>query len=128
MDAMGKAAAVALIAALCAAVVKRETREIGLVLSLTAGAVIVSLVLAQVSGLVTFLESLADAAGLAPAVFAPVLKTVGISILTRISSELCRDAGEGGLAAFVEMAGAALALLVTAPLLQAVLDTLSGLL
>ena len=128
MDAMGKAAAVALIAALCAAVVKRETREIGLVLSLTAGAVIVSLVLAQVSGLGTFLESLADAAGLAPAVFAPVLKTVGISILTRISSELCRDAGEWGLAAFVEMAGAALALLVTAPLLQAVLDTLSGLL
>ena len=97
-------------------------------LSLTAGAVIVSLVLAQVSGLGTFLESLADAAGLAPAVFAPVLKTVGISILTRISSELCRDAGEGGLAAFVEMAGAVLALLVTAPLLQAVLDTLSGLL
>ena len=94
MDAMGKAAAVALIAALCAAVVKRETREIGLVLSLTAGAVIVSLVLAQVSGLGTFLESLADAAGLAPAVFAPVLKTVGIAILTRISSELCRDAGD----------------------------------
>ena len=57
-----------------------------------------------------------------------MLKTVGISILTRISSELCRDAGDGGLAAFVEMAGAALALLVTAPLLQAVLDTLSGLL
>ncbi len=125
---MGKAAAVAVIAALCAVVVKRETREIGLVLSLAAGAVILTLVLQAASGLGALLERLAGAAGLAPPVLAPVLKTVGISILTRISGELCRDAGEGGLAAFVEVAGAAMALLVTAPLLQAVLDTLSGLL
>ena len=125
---MGKAAAVAVIAALCAVVVKRETREIGLVLSLAAGAVILTLVLQAASGLGALLERLAGVAGLAPPVLAPVLKTVGISISNRISGELCRDAGGGGLAAFVEVAGAAMALLVTAPLLQAVLDTLSGLL
>ena len=56
------------------------------------------------------------------------LKTVGIAILTHISAEVCRDAKESGIAAFVETAGAAVALCVALPLLRAVLDTVTGLL
>ena len=69
-----------------------------------------------------------EAAGLSPAVLAPVLKTVGIAILTHISAAVCRDAKESGIAAFVETAGAAVALCVALPLLRAVLDTVTGLL
>ena len=72
--------------------------------------------------------ALGEAAGLSPAVLAPVLKTVGIAILTHISAEVCRDAKESGIAAFVETAGAAVALCVALPLLRAVLDTVTGLL
>ena len=73
-------------------------------------------------------KQLGEAAGLSPAVLAPVLKTVGIAILTHISAEVCRDAKESGIAAFVETAGAAVALCVALPLLRAVLDTVTGLL
>ncbi|MFR3922676.1 MAG: SpoIIIAC/SpoIIIAD family protein [Dysosmobacter welbionis] len=55
------------------------------------------------------MDELGEAAGLSPAVLAPVLKTVGIAILTHISAEVCRDAKESGIAAFVETAGAAVA-------------------
>ena len=48
--------------------------------------------------------------------------------LTHISAEVCRDAKESGIAAFVETAGAAVALCVALPLLRAVLDTVTGLL
>ena len=41
---------------------------------------------------------------------------------------LCRDAGEGSLAAFVEVAGAAAAVLVALPLLKMVLQLVMGLL
>ena len=58
---------------------------------------------------------------------APVLKTVGISILARVTAELCRDAGESGIAAFVETAAAGLALCAAVPLLRAVLTSLDGL-
>ena len=74
------------------------------------------------------MDELGEAAGLSPAVLAPVLKTVGIAILTHISAEVCRDAKESGIAAFVETAGAAVALCVALPLLRAVLDTVTGLL
>lgn len=125
---MEQVAVVAIAAVLCAGVVKPRAKEIALAVSLCAGAVILTGVLQAAGEVQALFTALADAAGLAPAVLAPVLKTVGISILTRITAALCRDAGEGGVASFVEVAGAALALTVTAPLLQAVLDTLSALL
>ena len=53
---------------------------------------------------------------------------MGIAILTRIAAELCRDAGEGGIAAAAETAGAAAAVLTALPLLRAVLSTITGLL
>ena len=67
-------------------------------------------------------------AGLSPAVLAPVVKTSGIAILTRLAAELCRDAGESGIAAFVETAGAACALCAAVPLLETVLTMVTGLL
>ncbi|NCE64299.1 stage III sporulation protein AD [Pseudoflavonifractor sp. 524-17] len=122
-----KVAALGITAALCAVVVKKQARELGLVLALAAGALILGGALRSVEQVRSFLDTLADMAQISPAVLAPVLKTVGISIITRITAELCRDAGEGGIAAFVETAGAALALCVSVPLLQAVLSTLNSL-
>lgn len=123
-----KITAVAVAAAVCAVVVKKNAREVGLLLSLTAGALLLSMVLGAVESVRALMDELGKAAGLSPAVLTPVIKTVGIAILTRIAAEVCRDAGESGIAAFVETAGAALALAVALPLLRAVLDTIMGLL
>ena len=120
MEDILKIAAAAVAAAVCAVVVKQRAQEVGLVLSLAAGALVESVR--------ALMDELGEAAGLSPAVLAPVLKTVGIAILTHISAEVCRDAKESGIAAFVETAGAAVALCVALPLLRAVLDTVTGLL
>ena len=124
MEDILKIAAAAVAAAVCAVVVKQRAQEVGLVLSLAAGALVLTMAL----GAVESVRALGEAAGLSPAVLAPVLKTVGIAILTHISAEVCRDAKESGIAAFVETAGAAVALCVALPLLRAVLDTVTGLL
>lgn len=128
MEDMGKIAALAVVAALCAAVVRKQAPEIALVLALVGAALIVSRSLVALTGVRTMLEQLREAAGLAPAVAAPVIKTVGVAILTRLAAELCRDAKESGLAAFVETAGAAAALFLALPLIHTVLDLLEGLL
>ena len=125
---MGKIAALAVAAALCALVVRQNAREIGLVLALLAGALILGQALGAVEAIWELLEELGERAGLSPAVLDPVVKSVGIGILTKISAEVCRDAKESGIAAFVETAGAALSLYVALPLIRAVLDTVSELL
>ena len=128
MPDMVKIAAIAVAAALCAVVVKKNVAELGMVLALCAGAIILSCSLGALEGVKELMDTLADTAGLSPAVLAPVVKTVGIAVLPRVSAELCRDAKEGGIAAFVETAGAAAALLVSLPLLKTVLSMVTGLL
>ena len=128
MPDMVKIAAIAVAAALCAVVVKKNVAELGMVLALCAGAIILSCSLGALEGVKELMDTLADTAGLSPAVLAPVVKTVGIAVLTRVSAELCRDAKEGGIAAFVGTAGAAAALLVSLPLLKTVLSMVTGLL
>ena len=128
MPDMVKIAAIAVAAALCAVVVKKNVAELGMVLALCAGAIILSCSLGALEGVKELMDTLADTAGLSPAVLAPVVKTVGIAVLTRVSAALCRDAKEGGIAAFVETAGAAAALFVSLPLLKTVLSMVTGLL
>ena len=125
---MGEIAALAVAAALCALVVKRDAGGVALAISLAAGALILGQILGAVSAVRAMMDELGERAGLSPAVLDPVIKTVGIAILTRISAEVCRDAGERGVAASVETAGAVLALWVALPLLRAVLETVTGLL
>ena len=128
MEDVLKVAAVAVAGAICAVVVKKSAQEVGVILALTVGVVILTAAMGAVEGVRGLMDDLADTAGLSPAVLAPVIKTVGIALITRVAAEVCKDAREGGIAAFVEVAGAAMALFVAVPLLRAVLDTLIGLL
>lgn len=117
-----KLAAIAVAAAICAVVVRKSAAELSFAIALTAGAVILSAVVTALEGVRELMDYLTELAGLSPALLAPVLKTVGIAILTKLSAALCKDAGEGGIASFVETAGTACALLVSLPLIRTVLD------
>lgn len=122
-----KIAAVAVAAALCCVVVRKQTPELALVLALTAGCIILWKAVSSLEYITSFLSELAETAGFSTAVFSPVLKVIGIAIVTRTAGEFCRDAKEGGVAAFLEFAGTVSALVVTIPLAKAVLSTVSGL-
>ena len=77
---------------------------------------------------VELMNELAEQAGLSEVLLEPVMKTVALSILTRLTAEICRSAGEGGVAAFVETAGGVLALLAALPLVRAVAQLMGELL
>ena len=128
MPDMLRLAAIAVTAALAAAVVRKGAAEIGLVLAMAAGAILLRASLDALSSVRDLVDMLGDTAGLSPAVVAPVVKTTGIAILTRLAAELCRDAKESGIAAVVETAGAAVALCAALPLLETVLTMVTGLL
>ena len=128
MESVTGLAAAAVAAALCAAVVRQRSGEVGAVVALAAGVLLLGAVLAGLEDVTALMDELGELAGLSPAVLAPVVKTVGVAILTRLSAELCRDAGEGGIAAAAETAGAVTALLAALPLLRAVVATVAGLL
>ena len=60
--------------------------------------------------------------GITQSLYLPVLKTVGVAVVVRIMSALCRDSGQSALAAKLEIMGAILALSMCLPLLEQVLE------
>ena len=128
MPDMLRLAAIAVTAALCAAVVRKGAAELGLVLAMVAGAILLSASLDALSAVRDLMDLLSDTAGLSPAVVAPGVKTTGNAIPSRLAAGVCREGKGGGIAAFVETAGAACALCAALPLLETVLTMVTGLL
>ena len=120
MDLMVKVAAGAITAAVLGVVLRKNTPELALLLALVAGLWMVALVADGLGAVVALMEELTSLAGLSEELLEPVVKTVALSILTRLTAEVCKSAGEGGVAAFVETAGTVLALVVALPLVRAV--------
>ena len=127
MSGVIKVAAAAIAAAVCAVTVRKQAPELGLALTVCAGAVILLYCSGALSAAIKLMDKLVEAGGLSGQVVEPVIKTAGISIVTRLAADFCRDAKEGGLASAVELAGAVLALVTVLPLMSAVVDLLTGL-
>ena len=123
-----KLTAVGVTAAVLSAVLKRNTPELAMLLALCAGLWMLALAAEGLGAAVALMRELAGQAGLSEALLEPVVKAVALSILTRLTAEICRSAGEGGVAAFVETAGAALSLMAALPLVRAVAQMMGELL
>ena len=128
MEAMVKLTAVGVTAVVLSAVLRKNTPELALLLALAAGLWMLALTASGLGAVVELMNELAEQAGLSEVLLEPVVKTVALSILTRLTVEICRSAGEGGVAAFVETAGAVLALLAALPLIRAVAQMMGELL
>ncbi len=121
MTGMIQIATLAVVAAIGAAILRRGAGELVVPLVLGTGTLILLLVADQMKEVLDTMNRLAEMAQLDDALVAPVVKTVALSILSHVTGELCRGAGEGGLAAFVEVAGTVLALCVALPLVEGVI-------
>ena len=124
MEQVFQAAALCLIGALLAVVVRRGSPELALLLALGAAAAVLVSLAGTVEELMRFLRELGERSGVPEQLFVPLYKTIGIALVVRVGGELCRDAGESALAAALETAGALCALLASLPLLRAVLTLL----
>ncbi|MGE4277138.1 MAG: SpoIIIAC/SpoIIIAD family protein [Lawsonibacter sp.] len=121
METMVRVAAAGITAAVLGAVLRKNTPELAILLGLCAGLWILTAVAGGFGAIVELMEDLAGLAGLSEELLEPVVKTVVLSILTGLTVEVCRSAGEAGVAAFVETAGTVLAIVVALPLVRAVM-------
>lgn len=128
MELLLKIAAGAVMAALCAMMLRRSAGEFSVLVMLAAGVWILTMAAQALGEVVSGLSRLARVARLESELVQPVVKVVGLSIITRVAGETCRAAGEGGIAAFVEVAGTFLALAAALPLVSAVVEMLAEML
>ena len=115
-------------AALCALTVRQRTPELALLVGLAACVLILGGTLPMLETIGDRMTELADRAGVSSALLGPVGKTVGLSVVTRLSASLCREAGEESVAVIVELAASAAAVVIALPLLELVLQLVTELL
>ena len=125
---LGKIAAVCLVGAVLALLLQKSNPELAILLALSVSAGVLLFGLEHMRSVFALLEQMARAGGLSPDLLQPLLKTVGIALISRTGAELCRDANQGAMASAVEIAGAFSAVVVSIPLLQAVWELLRGML
>lgn len=105
--------------AIAAITVKKNSPEIAVLLSLVTGAAVLFAFIREFAVIKSYIESIVKASKLPGEELGTLLKVTGAAILTRISAELCRDAGEGAIAAKIEIAGAAVCIVLSLPLFSA---------
>lgn len=108
------------------AVLRRHTPEQALLLTMAAAAVVLARLLSLAAPLLERVEALFAQAGVEADHVAILLRTVAAALVSRLCGDLCRDSGSQTLGTVVELAGAAAALLIALPLLEAVASLLLG--
>jgi len=122
-----KVAAVAVAGAVIGLVIKKSSPDMTLMLGLVLSLAAVFAAVDLITSVVEFIRDLAEAANVSPAVLAVVFKTVGVSIVTRIASDVCKDAGQSSVASGVELVGSLTALYVALPLFETVVGMIRSL-
>ncbi len=116
--------ALGLISAVLSLLLRQSKPEMAIFLALAAGLIIFYWLLDKVAGILGVLSSLAEEAGINLLYLETILKIVGIAYLADFGSQICRDAGEGAVAAKIEFGAKILILVLAVPVLLAVLNTL----
>lgn len=128
MELLWKAAAAALTAAVIGLVLKKNAPELGFVLTLAAAGLALTLAARLGTNVRAVVAMAADTAGLSDSLVAPVAKCVGIGIVTRLTADLCADAGQTAAGSAVEMCGAVCALMAALPLMESFFAMIDGML
>ncbi|MDY5333858.1 MAG: stage III sporulation AC/AD family protein [Vescimonas sp.] len=119
--------ALCLVGALLAALLRRTGGEMALLLALAVCGAAVMLLAQPLEELKGFWEEAASWGQLPVQLFVPLVKTVGIALICRTGSDLCRDAGESAIGSVLETAGAVAAIVVSLPLFRSAWELLRSL-
>ena len=111
---------------LLSAVLRTGRPELAACLSLLAGALVVGLLLRQISPLIVALRRMTALGGVGDSHLALVLRGAGICLVTQLAADTCRDAGDSALAGKAELTGRVLLLLLAVPLYEEILTLIVG--
>lgn len=126
MELLVKLAALSLCVSAVALLLRRSDEALALILPLAALIVGCALLLPEFAQMQALCSRALALTGLPAALFTPLAKVIGISLVTHFSCALCADAGQSALSALLGTAGAVCALVCALPLVSALLDLVEG--
>lgn len=127
MEIVSRAAAAAVVGSILALLVKKHAPEHAAALGLVTLCVIVWMSSSVASEIADAFRTLTEKGNVSSIYVSPVMKCIGIGLVTSFSAQLCRDAQQGSIAVALELCGTLCALFVSLPLIRALLTTVEKL-
>ena len=113
---------IGVVAAALALVLRQYRPEYAMLVSIAAGIFILYRVIVDVAPVMERVRSITALAALPMGYTEILFRALGMCFITQIACDACKDAGEGAIAAKVELAGKIAVLVVSLPLFEQVLS------
>lgn len=119
-----KIVGMAFVAMFLIVILRKSGSNIGTLLELAAGALILFVIFDPLKEIITFLQTISDKAKIDTVYIGIVIKIIGIAYISTFASALCKDANVDSLANQVDFAGKIMILVLAIPILMAVLNSI----
>ncbi|MBR3848811.1 MAG: hypothetical protein IKM21_05930 [Oscillospiraceae bacterium] len=125
MEVVIKVSALAVFGAIIIVSLRRTVPELSVTASVALLAVLVLGAVGALGRVVTLIYDLAAWASIDDKLVEPIVKTLGISIVSRLASDMCRESGVQSAASYVELVGGAVAVSFAIPLMFGLLSQIT---
>ncbi|MDR2504967.1 MAG: stage III sporulation protein AD [Oscillospiraceae bacterium] len=112
----------ALAVTMLAVVIREHRPEMAILLTLAFGLMLFAVFAQKLSAIIDVMTGLSEVAALPSGTLMLLLRVIGIAYITEFAAQMCRDAGEGGIAQKVELGGRLLILTLSVPVLVALMQ------
>ena len=127
MEIFIKAAVICLISAILASSIKKENPAMALLIAVASGCLALYFVLDVVGSITEFLEDVASSAGVSTAVLSVLIRSIGVAIMAKLASDICKDSGMTTASTGAELAGSVAILYISLPIMRTVFHMIKGL-
>lgn len=110
-----------IMAAILSVVIKKYNPELSMLIGLSTGILIMLAVIPQLKAVIDIVYNLYRNINLDKIYIGIVLKMIAIAYIAEFGVQICKDAGEGAIAAKIELAGKLIIIIVSAPIFTALL-------
>ncbi|MBQ4141676.1 MAG: hypothetical protein IJD70_10090 [Clostridia bacterium] len=117
----------ALICALASFFLRGIKKEYEIPLTIAGSVLLLAAAIGMAAPIVEYISALSQSAPITGEAFTTLMRVIGISMLTRISADICRDMGTPSVAASLELVAKLEIMILCLPLISSVLESIGAL-
>lgn len=117
-----KIVGIGLVATVLSVILKRTRSELAMFISLITGIIIFTMILGELSYVITTLNNLSRRINIEFAYFSTIIRIIGMAYLIEFGAQISRDADEESIAMKIELGGKVIIMVLAIPILLALME------
>lgn len=122
-----KIAAIGIIASIIIVILKQDKPEIAILIGVAASVCILILLINYLTEVIGLFTLIVDKTGIDTSLFSGIIKIIGVGYITEFAAGICEDSGNKGLGEKISLGGKVIILVLSLPILIAVIDVIINL-